>query len=737
MSNRASKEKLINRLIKSPLALPVCLIAAALGATAPIATQTGTVADMIHGVRLADPYRWLENEDDPKVQAWIAAQNRLTRRHLDSLTYRKLVQARLAKLVGATSESYFQLTARGSRVFAICAVPDKQQRMLVSLDQTADPASRKIVFDPNRADPNGHTAIDWYVASPDGSKVAFSLSQNGTEDGTLHVLDVRSGKEIEQPVEHVQYPTAGGSLAWSSDGAGYWYTRYPGPEVAAQERHFNIQVYFHKLGADPKNDALVLGTKDGLERISEVFLDNRYDQPAVMAMVQRGDGNTWAYYLLRPDAQPVCIGTYTDDIVYATVGPDGAVYAISRRNSSNGKIVKLDPAFAPGGLVAAPVIVPESKSAIRSGGAEKGISDLNFSKNRMFVRDIAGGPIRIRAFELSGKPAGTLPMPQLGSNSDIETLANGDVLFDVSTYLQPRYYAVWHPGTGESEATRLKVKSPISFEDATVTREFARSGDGTMIPVNIIMKKSTKRDGSNPVLLFGYGGYGLSQTPNFLGALQRVWLDAGGIYAIANIRGGAEFGENWHRGGMLTKKQNSFDDFAAVAQALVDWHYTNSRRLAFTGSSLGGLLMGAEITQHPALAHAVVSGSGTYDMIRLERDPNGAFNIGEFGTVKDPAQFKALYAYSPYHHVTANTAYPAVLLVAGAHDGRVNPMHSRKFAAALQAGSNSGLPILLRINTNFGHGLDNAMSEVIDEHTDELVFLFDQLGMKMPGANDH
>jgi prolyl oligopeptidase len=278
------------------------------------------------------------------------------------------------------------------------------------------------------------------------------------------------------------------------------------------------------------------------------------------------------------------------------------------------------------------------------------------------------------------------------------------------------------------------VTSPVSFADAEVTRAFATSKDGTRVPLNIIAKKGTKRDGRNPTLLYGYGGYGISMTPGFLGPYRRIWLDAGGIYVIANIRGGAEYGERWHQEGMLTKKQNVFNDFAAAAHYLIEQNYTSHDKLALMGGSNGGLLMGAMITQHPKLARAVVSSVGIYDMMRVELDPNGAFNVTEFGTVKDPDDFKALYAYSPYHHVVAGTAYPAVLMLTGAMDGRVNPLHSRKFTAALQAASNSGLPVLLRTSANSGHGIGSSLNERIAEQSDQLTFLFDQLGMSLGGA---
>lgn len=701
----------------------------------PPATPREAVVDTIQGVKVADPYRWLENWNDPRVKAWSDAQNAHTRAYLDALSTEAPLKTELTRLITATSPAYYELSARGDAVFAFYSDPAKQQPMLVALNAQADPASRRMVVDPNGLDSKGLTSIDWFVPSTDGRLVALSLSKNGSEVGTLHVFDVATGKEVGTPIDRVQFPTAGGSLAWTADSKGFWYTRYPGAEAAPSEQQFNMQVYFHKLGTDTKKDPLALGTKDGLERVSEVFLDNRYARNQILASVQRGDGGEWAFYVLGEGKAPLQVATYADRLVYAAIGPDDAIYAISRAGAPNGKIVKLPAPYGAMKLANGKVIVPESKVAILSGGAEQHVLDLALSKDRLFVRDIVGGPNQVRMFDLDGKPQGTLPLPDIAANSEIEPLANGDVLFDVSTYLRPRYYASWAPGSGKVTETGLKVTSPMSFADAQVTRMFATSRDGTKVPINIIEKKGTKHDGSNPVLLYGYGGYGISQTPRFLGSFLRVWLDAGGIDAIANTRGGAEYGERWHQEGMLTKKQNVFDDFAAAGQYLVDQHYTSHDKLALLGGSNGGLLMGAMITQHPQLARAVVSSVGIYDMVRVELDPNGAFNVTEFGTVKNPDQFKALYAYSPYHRVKApNTypegrEYPAVLMMTGATDGRVNPLHSRKFTAALQASTASGHPILLRTSANSGHGIGSSLNERIAETADELSFLFDQLGM--------
>jgi prolyl oligopeptidase len=695
----------------------------------PPPTAAGSVVDTIEGVRVADPYRWLEDPNDPKVQAWSEAQNARTRAYLDQIPDRGTVKTELTRLIGETSPAYSLLSAKGNLVFALYNDPAHQQAMLVTLNAQADPASRKALVDPNQLDPKGLTSIDWFVPSPDGKRVAVSLSKNGSEDGTLHVYDVASGQEIDQPIARVQYPTAGGSLAWAADGNAFWYTRYPGAEAPEADRHFYLQVYFHKLGADPKSDSLALGARDGLERISEIFLENRYRRGAILASVQRGDGNEWAYYVLRPDAPPQQVGTYEDRVVFATIGPDDAIYGISRAGAPNGKIVKLVAPYGHTTLAQAKTIVPESNVAIVSGGAEQHNIDLTLTASRLFVRDIVGGPNQVRIFDLDGRADGRLPLPEIAANSEIEPLVDGNVLFDVSTFLRPRYYAEWNPATGKAEETGLKVTSPISFADAEVVRTFAMSKDGTRVPLNIIEKKGTRRDGRNPTLLYGYGGFGLSLSPSFLGAMRRIWLDAGGIFVLANIRGGTEYGERWHQEGMLTKKQNVFDDFAASGKFLIAEGYTSHEKLALMGGSNGGLLMGAVLTQHPKLAHAVISAVGIYDMLRVELDPNGAFNTTEYGTVKSPEEFKALYAYSPYHHVVAGTAYPAVLMLTGATDGRVNPLQSRKFAAALQSATSSGLPVFLRTSANSGHGIGSSLNERIGEQTDMLTFLFDQLGM--------
>jgi len=316
----------------------------------------------------------------------------------------------------------------------------------------------------------------------------------------------------------------------------------------------------------------------------------------------------------------------------------------------------------------------------------------------------------------------------VSSVGGLQTWKGNEVLFGNASYVNPFAWFTTSPAEKEPRRTALYLTAPVNFDDIEVVREFATSKDGTKVPLNILRKKGLKLDGKNPTLLYAYGGYGINLTPSF-DSTRRIWFDAGGVAAIANLRGGGEYGEGWHKAGNLTRKQTVFDDFIASAEHLIKRGYTSPPKLAVEGRSIGGLLMGAFLTQRPDLARAVLSHVGIYDMLRVELDPKGQFNITEFGSVKDPDQFKALFGYSPYHRVREGEKYPAVLLTTGENDGRVNPAQSRKMAARLQAASGSDAPILFRSTASAGHGIGTALKERIAEQSDVLAFLFDQLGI--------
>lgn len=717
----------------APLLLGFCATSV-FGQTLPPAPvfPTGGTSDVFYGKTVADPYRALENGDDPKVQAWSDRENDRARAYLDALPNRDAIQAKYGRLVKAASPSFFDLKAAGNSVFAMYSDPAVQQAVLVKLDSGLAVASRHAIVDPNVLDKAGHTAIDWFQPSPDGSKVAVSISQGGSEDGTLHVFDVATGKEIETPIARVQYPTGGGSLAWTADGRSFFYTRYPGEEAPEGERHFNMATYFHTLGGNAERDAMVLGASEGVPRTGEIFLSESGGS-AALASVQLGDGGQWQHWVLVPGKPALKVAKYEDRIISAAIAKDGTIYGVSRLGAPRGKVLRLAAPYT-GGFTKAPTIIAEQqKDAIVDGG-EFG-APLHVTDRMLSVTRIAGGPNKVTLYDRKALRPTDLPLPPVAAVREIDPMPSGDFVYSVSTYLEPTYFERWSVATKRATATPLRQTSPVSYADAEVTRIFATSKDGTQVPLNIIAKKGTKLDGHNPTLLYGYGGYGVNQQPGFSGGFRRLWLDAGGIYVVANIRGGGEYGDDWHTQGNLTHKQNVFDDFAAAGETLIAKGYTSHDRLALQGGSNGGLLMGAVLTQHPALARAVVSSVGIYDMLRVELDPNGAFNITEFGTVKDRAQFDALYAYSPLHHVVPGTKYPAVLLLTGANDGRVNPLHSRKFAAALQAAqADPSHPILLRTSKTSGHGIGSSIDEIIFTQTDQLMFLLDQLGMDFAAA---
>ena len=705
----------------------VAFIAATAAAAAPPAAEKKPVTDKYFDVSVVDDYRWLENRDGPDTQKWVAAQDQYARGYLESLPAFPALKQRLTTLTRGASPYYEGLSTAGGKIFAHYVDPKAQQPIIVTLDANADPATRHVVLDPNKLDASGLTAIDWFVPSHDGRLVAVSLSKNGSEDGTLHIYETASGRETGESIPRVQFPTAGGSLAWAADNKGFWYTRYPDESSRPEDRHFNLQAYFHVLGQDWHKDPLVLATGDGLTRIAEIFLDNRYAPDMVLASVQKGDGGEWQQWLLEPGGKKRRIADFADQVVCATLGADHALYMISLKGAPNGKVLKL--ASSATQLAQATTIIPESDVAMQTSGAQQALA---LSQSRLFVTYIVGGPNEVRSHGLDGKGASKVALPDIAAFDNLVTLDDGDLLVEVSSYLAPDRYVRVHDGRAAD--TKLTKTSLARFDDAEVVRIFATSKDGTKVPVNVVRKKGTPLDGRNPTLLYGYGGFGISQQPHFADVNVRTWLDGGGVYAEASIRGGADYGERWHTAGRLAKKQNVFDDFAAAGRALIQEKYTDSAHLALRGGSNGGLLMGAMITQHPELAHAVVSHVGIYDMLRVELDPNGSFNTTEFGSVKDPAQFKVLHAYSPYQHVKAGTAYPAVLMMTGENDGRVNPMQSRKFTAALQAATSSHEPILLRINKTAGHGIGSSISERIDEAATWMSFLFAQLGMRLPAG---
>ncbi len=700
----------------------VALHAAALCAgaeTALPATRKEPVVDRYHGVEVADEYRWLESWDDPAVKAWSDAQNAYARSVLDRLPGVDAIRKQVAAIRKVEIPRYGSLVSAGGKLFALKTEPPNQQPFLVVMPSEDAPASGRVVVDPAKIDPKGGTSIDWYVPSPDGERVAVSLSKGGSEQGDVHVYQTGTGTEIAEVIHRVNSGTAGGRVAWDREGRGLFYTRYPRDgERPPADLSAYVQVYYHRLGTPETADRYEIG-KD-FPRLGEVRLRRSPNGRYILASVQNGDSDEFELDLRTPGGRWLRLAHFGDKIVDALFGPGDSLYLLSRAGAPRGKLLKVSlQRVARRGhldLAGAKLALPQSDAVIE---------DVDVTKTRLFVVEGIGGPHRVRIFDLAGKPVGTVPLPPSSAVSQTLTLEGSDaVLYMTNSYTEGPAWYRWTPAGAVK--TALSIPFPVDLSDVEVVRDWATSKDGTRIPMTILHRKGLKLDGNNPVLLTGYGGYGISQKPSFNPGL-RLWLDRGGVRVITNLRGGSEFGEEWHQAGNLTQKQNVFDDFIACAEHLIQAGYTNKNRLAIEGGSNGGLLMGAVLTQRPELFKAVVSHVGIYDVLRVELDSNGAFNVPEMGSVKNPEQFRALLGYSPYHHVREGAGYPAVLLMTGANDPRVNPMHSRKFAARLQS---VGAPtVLLRTSSTSGHGAGTRLDERIEQEVDVLAFLFDQLRM--------
>jgi prolyl oligopeptidase len=705
------------RLVGKAAFLLVVLPRLALAAMLPsVPAPRQPATNVYHGVVVVDDYQWLEDATAPAVREWTRLENERTRAWFARLPFRDGIAQQLMQLRGEESARYYDLQERKGRIFALRFKPPAQQPVLVRLSSLQAPALWRTVFDPNAYRTNGTTTIDWYVPSPDGRVVAVSLSEGGSEQGTLHFFEVETGRKLADEIPRVQYPTGGGGAAWMADGSGIFYTRYPHQgERPPADVDFYQQVWFHRLGASAEQDEYSIG-KD-FPRIAEIGLATSTDGQWILAAVANGDGGDFAHYLRNASGRWQQVTRFEDGIKGVKFGRDGALYLLSRKNAPRGKLLRLP--LDTLDLAQATVVVPESRGTVQEfAPCDKGL----------YVSDLQGGPSTLFYYRRGSTRPREIPILPVSSVSGLDSWHGDELVFGNVSYLNPFAWFTWDPAAKAVSRTALNMTSPVDFGDIEVVREFATSRDGTKVPLNILRRKGIKRDGQNPTLLYGYGGYGVSVTPAF-DSTRRIWFDAGGVYVVANLRGGGEYGEQWHKAGNLAHKQHVFDDFIAAAEHLINRRYTNPSKLAVEGASNGGLLMGAFLTQRPDLARAVVARVGIHDMLRVELDPNGQFNTTEFGTMKDLEQFKALFAYSPFHHVRDGVKYPAVLLTTGENDGRVNPAQSRKMAARLQAATASDLPILFRSTASAGHGIGTALKERIAEQADTLAFLFDQLGV--------
>jgi prolyl oligopeptidase len=666
--------------------------------------------DVLHGEALSDLYRWLEDGDNPEVRVWTERQNALTESYLAAFPGRPRIRARLDTLlaIGAISVP----TPAHGRYFYQRRDGRQNQPVLYVRDGVG--GVDRVAVDPNALDATGTTAIDWYYPSDDGRLLAYGLSENGSEQSVLHVLDLETGQTLPERTPH----TRAADLAWLPDGSGFYYTRYPAPgEVPAGEEHYHRSVFFHRLGTDPVADSVqfrpaqkeywpgVSISPDG--RWLLIGVARTFDQTDLYLRDLAADGP------LVPVAENLP-ASFEGQVAY------GRLFLRTNLDAPTYRLYVVDPGRPD--RADWRELVPARSDAVLDG--------MGLAGGRLALSYLERASSRFRLADLEGRIVSEVALPALGSLFGIGSEWDGrEIFYGFSSYTVPPSIYRIDLETGEQTLWR-RVEAEVDPERFEVRQASVTSKDGTPVTMFLVHRKGVQRDGNNPVYLTGYGGFNISMTPAFSRSLL-LWLESGGIVAIPNLRGGGEYGEEWHQGGMLGKKQNSFDDFIAAAEWLIAERYTSPARLAAAGGSNGGLLMGAVLTQRPELFRAIVVQVPLLDMLRYHRFLIARLWIPEYGSADDPEQYAWLRAYSPYHHVRSGTEYPAVLLATAESDTRVDPMHARKMTARLQAATASSRPVLLRLEARAGHGAGKPLSKVLDEMTDTWSFVFSELGVEV------
>ena len=675
---------------------------------APLARRTDD-ADVLHGERIGDPYRWLES-DGETTRAWTQAQNARTREALDALPERAVFAARLRELlgVGLLGVPY----PVGARVFF--ERRNAGQRQSVLFVREGD-ASRALV-DPNRLDPDALVTIDWWYPSPDGSLVAYGLSRGGTEMSTLHVIDVAAGEDRPDVIPFTQRS----KVAWA--GGGFYYTVHPAPgSVPKGDEHYFRKVRLHKLGDDPARDIEIFGAGYPKETIVGVEADARGRWVALAAFEGWSRNDVYLLDASSESIRPVVVGA---DGISQSVMAAERLFLRTNVGSPNYRIDVVDPS-----TLERRTVVPESEHPIES---------FDVTRSHVIVHTLVNAVSRIAIWSHDGRREREIALPAFSALSDRGSAVSptadpaGDrVGYTVDSFTRPPVAYVADARTGEMEVVAA-LDVPAGFEpDAiAVEQELYASKDGTAVPMFLLHRHDANPSGAVPTILNGYGGFNISRTPAY-SAAAAAWVEAGGLYVVANLRGGAEFGERWHRAGMRAKKQNVFDDFAAAAEALVARGWTSREHLGISGGSNGGLLVGAAMTQRPELFAAVACAVPLLDMLRYQNFLIARFWIDEYGSAEDAEQFRWLRAYSPYHNARAGTRYPAVLFTTAEGDSRVDPGHARKMAALFQwlQRDDPDAVTLLRVDRDAGHGIGKPLDKQVDDAADQLAFFAWRLGL--------
>jgi prolyl oligopeptidase len=673
---------------------------------APPPSPQHAASSTLHGVHVADPYRWLEDGDAPAVKKWIAAQNTYTEHILAMMPAGKAMSQRVRELAITSTTRSAPLLA-GGVLFYMQEKPPAPQPVLMARQWPNGKAH--MLVDLNR---HKHLAITGYWPSPSGHLLAYGTAKGGSELTTIHVLDVQTGKTLEDELPYAGGGTSPQGLAWDADGKGFIYVRFPPPAQGKEVTQFHAAVVHHTLGQPANSDKVVFG-KDYSAIAEYQLLDSDDGQHrAVLAKV--GDGGPWEIYFHQHGQWQHVVDKRAN--VRGAAWDGDRLLVRSFQGADRGKVMAID--AASGKMLE---VLGERKGALQK------LAPIG--KGFLVVRSW-GPEWWAEQYSADGKLIRKLPLPAQGIsiNGIASEAGNDKALITYGGWILPSRWAEYDADSGMLTAV-FEVKPAADYSKVIATRIEGTSKDGTRIPVTVLHAKGIDPDGKRPTILYSYGGFDIPIAPHFIGPYL-AWLERGGVYAFANIRGGNEDGERWHREGQKRDKQNVFDDFYAAAKALEKRDWTDRAHLGIMGASNGGLLMGAELTQHPKAFRAVVSNVGIYDMIRhITHWPNGAYNVPEYGSVKNAGEFEAMLAYSPLQNVKADTPYPAVLMTEGINDQRVAPWQMRKFCAALQNATSSRQPILCLTRMNAGHGIDASFAQRVGNTTIALTFFAQELGL--------
>ena len=707
-----------------------CLSAAFTAATArlpagdtigpPPMTRTVDHVDEYHGETVADPYRWLE--DDVRVSSdvaeWVKAENEYTTKFLDAIPSRDAIKARMTKLFDF--EKFGVPFKEGGRYYFYKNDGLQNQYVLYVQDSLAD--EPRVLIDPNQWSDDGTVALAGTAISDDGRHLAYGIQDAGTDWRTWKVMEISTGKILEDELQWVKFNTP----SWTVDGEGFFYSRFPEPEEGAdfQSLNLNAKVYYHRLGQPQSEDVLVFARPDQPEwgYTCTVTEDGRY----LVITIHLGTDDKYRIYvkdLNEPYGMPAPL-VDTFDHEFTLIGNDGPeLFFVTDIEAPRKRVIGVDLREA----AAAGQPVPPFREIVPMQADT--MDEVSFVGNQFLVQTLNDAATRVEVFTIDGRSVRTIELPGIGTAHGFAgKRTDAETFYAFTSFTTPPSTFRFDLVTGEST---LLQQAEVDFDPDLyeVHQEFCESRDGTRVPVFLAYKQGLKRDGSNPTLLYGYGGFNIPLTPSF-STSRLLWMEMGGVLAVANLRGGGEYGEEWHRAGTKERKQNVFDDFISVAEWLIENNYTNSSRLAIQGGSNGGLLVGACMTQRPELFGACLPAVGVMDMLRFHKFTAGRYWTDDYGSSDDPEGFRYLRAYSPYHNIQDGVCYPPTLVTTADTDDRVVPGHSFKFAARLQAAQGCDNPTLIRIETRAGHGSGKPTDKVIEEIADQWAFLVQVFGME-------